>query len=84
MTLEEVDKCTVKRVLDTGATKNIIYLKYFKEMRMNGNHLKTSSMVLEGFTEHKIHVKGTVRMQVTLGTDDQMKTKEASSLRYRI
>lgn len=33
-------------------------------------------MVLEGFTAHKIHVKGTVRMQVTLGTDDRMKTEE--------
>lgn len=67
----------VKRVLiDTRAIKKNLYFKYFKEMRMNDNHLKSSAMVLQGFTAHKIPVKGTVRMHVTLGTNEKRRTEE--------
>lgn len=70
MTREAVDKCRVKRVLiDTGATKNILYFKCFKKMGMNDSHIKPSSMVIESFTAHKIKIKGTVRINVTLGLD---------------
>lgn len=77
MTREGIDKCMVKRVLiDTRAMKNILYFKYFKEMGMNDSHLKPSTMVLEGFITHKISVKGTVKMQVTLGTDEKVRIEE--------
>lgn len=37
-------------------------------MGMHNSHLKPSNMVLEGFTAQKICVKGTVRINVTLGS----------------
>lgn len=77
MTREGIDKCMVKRVLvDTEATKEILYFKCFKEIGMIDSHLKLSIMVLEGFTTHKIPVKGTVRMQVTLGCEEKILTEE--------
>lgn len=77
MTRQEIDKCRVKRVLiDTGAMKNIIYYKCFKEMGMNNSHLKPRRMVLEGFTAHKISVKGTVKVKVTLGSDTHLWKEE--------
>lgn len=33
-------------------------------------------MVLDGFTAHKIHVKGTVKMQVSIGTNERIRTEE--------
>lgn len=45
-------------------------------MRTNYSHLKSSIMVFEGFTTHKILVKGTVRMQITLCTDDKIRIEE--------
>lgn len=71
MTHDEIDKCIVRRVL-VDATKNIMYFQYFKEMGMNYSHLKSSIMILEGFITHKIPVKGTVKMQVTLGDGERM------------
>lgn len=63
MTREVIDKCRVKWVLvDTCATKNIIYFKCFKEMGMNESHVKPSNMVLKGFTAHNINVKETVKI----------------------
>lgn len=77
MTREGVDKCRVKRVLiDTRATKNILYFKYFKEMEMNDSHVKPSNKVLEGFTTHKISVKGTVRINITLGSNSCTQEEE--------
>lgn len=39
MTHEGIDKCTVKRILiNTGAMKNIMYFKCFKEMGINDCH----------------------------------------------
>lgn len=77
MTQEEVDKCRVKQVLvNKGATKNILYFKYFKEIEMNDNHLKPSNMVLKGFSAHKISVKGTVRVHVTIDTDNCTQEEE--------
>lgn len=70
MTRKGIDKCQVKRgLIDTKATKNISYFKYFKEIRMNDSHLKPSNMVFEGFISNKISVKGTVKVKVTLGSD---------------
>lgn len=43
---------------------------------MNDSHLNSSAMVLQGFTAHKIPVKRTVRMHVTLGTDEKRRTEE--------
>lgn len=54
-----IDKYRVRRVLiDTDETKNILYYTCFKEMGVEDEHLKPSNMVLEGFTTHKIGVKG--------------------------
>lgn len=79
MTREGIDKCAVRRVLvDTGATKNILYFQCFKEMDMNDSYLKLSIMILEGFTTHKIPVKGTTKMQVTLGDEERLRTKEVN------
>lgn len=44
-------------------------------MGMNNSHLKHNNMVLEGFTAHKIFVKGTVKMNVT-GANDWTRTEE--------
>lgn len=77
MTHEGTNNCRVKRVLvDTGATKNILYYKCFQEMGMSHHHMKSSNMVLEGFTAHKIGVKGRVRIRVTLNTDDKERSEE--------
>lgn len=77
MMREGVDKCRVMRVLiDTKATKSILYFKCFKEMEMNDSHLKSSNMVLEGFTAHKINVKGIVKISVTLGSDNCTQEEE--------
>lgn len=47
MTREGIDKCRVKRVLvDTGATKNIIYYKCFKEIGMNDSHVNPATWSL--------------------------------------
>lgn len=74
MTNEGIYKYRVKRVLiHTWATKNIFYFKSFKEMGMNDIHLKPSNMILE---THKIIVKGTARIKVTLGSDICTKEEE--------
>lgn len=71
MTHEGIDNCRVKRVLvNTGGTKNILYYKCFQEMGMSHHHVKSSNMVLEGFTAYKIGVKGTVRIRVTFSIED--------------
>lgn len=58
MIRDEINKWAVRRVLvDTGATKNIMYLQCFKKMGLEDDHLKASKMVLEGFTTHKIPIK---------------------------
>lgn len=70
ITAKGIYKCRVRRVLiDTCATKNIFYYKCFKEMGMEDTHFKPSNMALEEFTMHKIRVKGTIKINVTLGSD---------------
>lgn len=77
MTKQGIDMCRLKRVLiDTYATKNILYYKCFKEMGMNDSHLKPSGMILEGFTTHKINVKGTVKVKITLGSYARVREEE--------
>lgn len=77
MTMKDIERCRVKRILvDTGASKNILYYMCFKEMGLNDHHLKPNSMVLERFTAHKIHVKRTVCLNVTLGTEENTRTEE--------
>lgn len=68
MAAEGLEKCRVRRVLiDIGATKNILYYMCLREMGMDDTRLKPNNMVLEGFTAHKIGVRGTLRVKVTLG-----------------
>lgn len=75
--MKDIERCRVKRILvNTGASRNILYYQCFIEMGMNDHHLKPSSMVLEGFTAHKIRVKGTLWLDVTLGTEDRTRTEE--------
>lgn len=38
--------------------------------------MKPRNLVLEGFTTHKISVKGTVRVNITLGTDSYTQDEE--------
>lgn len=45
-------------------------------MGLSDHHLKPSSMVLEGFTTPKILVKRTIRLLVTIGSDDKIKIEE--------
>lgn len=52
--------------------KNILYCKCFKKMGTNDNHLKLSNMVLED----KIVVQGTVKINVTLGSDGCIREEE--------
>lgn len=63
-------------LVDTGATKNIMCLRCFKEMGLKDDHRKPNGMVLEGFSTHKVHVKDTARMQVTLEDGKQLRTEE--------
>lgn len=63
-------------LIDTGATKSILYFKCFEEMEMSDNHLKPSNMVLEGFMTHKIVVKRIFKIKVTLGADERTRTEE--------
>lgn len=77
MTMKDIERCRVKLILvDTRASRNIPYYRCFKEMRLSDHHLKPNSMVLEGFTAHKIQLKGTVRLDVILGTEDKVRTEE--------
>lgn len=43
---------------------------------MNDSHLKSSNMVLESFMTHKIEIKGTIRINVTLGLDNYIREEE--------
>lgn len=45
-------------------------------MGMSHHHVKSSNMVLEGFTAYKIGVKGTVRIRVTFSIEDNKWSKE--------
>lgn len=63
-------------MVDTGACQNILYYRCFKKMGLNDHHLKPNSMVLEGFTAHKIQTKCTVRPEVTLGSEGNERTEE--------
>lgn len=45
-------------------------------MEMNNSHLKLSNMVLEGFTAQKINFKGTIKISVTLGSDNCTREEE--------
>lgn len=47
-------------------------------MDMNDSHLKLSIIILEGFTTHKIPVKGTTKMQITLGDEEMLWTEEVN------
>lgn len=77
MTMKNIKRYRVKRILvDIGASRNILYYRCFKEMGLSDHHLKPSSIVLEGFTTHKIQVKGTVRLKVTLGVGETTRTEE--------
>lgn len=63
------DKFLVRRVLvDVWASSNILYYHCFKEMGMGDQFMKPTSMKLEGFTTHKVVTKGTVMLNVKLGT----------------
>lgn len=69
MRAREIEKCKIRRlIVDIGASKNILYYNCFKEMGLNDHQLKPSSMVQEGFTAHKIIVKGTIKLMVTMGS----------------
>lgn len=71
MAMQRIGKCHFRRVLeDTGATKNILYFKCFKDTRMNDSYLKPSNMVIEGFTAQKIRVREMVKVKVTLGSQN--------------
>lgn len=83
ITQQGIDKCKVKRMLiDSRATKNILYFKCFKEMGMHEIHLKPSAMVFEGFTTYKIPINGTVRIKGTLESDERMRTKEVNFMSW--
>lgn len=63
------DKCLVKRLLvDFDASKNVLFYKCFKEMGLASIQLVPSSTKLEDFTTHKVEVKGTIKLEVTLGS----------------
>ena len=63
-----IDCCDVRRVLvDTGATKDILYYECFRKLQLSEAHLQPYPGKLEGFTNHKVSVKGTITLEVTLG-----------------
>lgn len=77
MTTRRIEKCKIQRLLvDTGASKNIMYYNCFKEMGLSDHHLKPSSMVIEEFIAHTIVVKGTIKLMVTMGVDEKTRTEE--------
>lgn len=45
-------------------------------MRMNDSHLKPNNKVLECFSAHKTNVKGTIKINVTLGLDTYTREEE--------
>lgn len=58
----------VRRVLvDSGASSNILYYKYFRKKGLGEDMLRSTSMKLEGFTTHKVMTKGIMMLSVTLG-----------------
>ena len=70
-----IDNCEMTRVLvDTGAAKNVLYYKTFKEMGLPDTMLRPYPGRLEGFTNHKVEVKGEVDLSTELGERD-LRTK---------
>lgn len=58
MIVRGLEQFKIKMLLvDTGASKNILYYNCFKEMGLSDHHRKPSTMVLESFTTPKILVK---------------------------
>ena len=63
-----INKYNIGRVLiDTGASRDILYYHTLVEMKMSEAHLTPYAGLLEGFTNHTIHVKGTIDFDVTIG-----------------
>lgn len=54
--------------MDSGASSNILYYQYFRDMGLGGEMLRPTPMKLEGFTTHKVATKGIMTLNVTLGT----------------
>lgn len=77
MIVRGLERFKIKMLLvDTGASKNILYYNCFKEMGLSDHHRKPSTMVLESFTTPKILVKRTIKLLVTMGSDDKIKIEE--------
>ena len=71
-----IDCCDVRRVLiDTGAAKDILYYQCFCELQFTDAHLQPYPGKLEGFTNYKVNVKGTITLEITLGQAPKARTK---------
>lgn len=71
MTTVGIDRCLLKRVLvDPSASKDILYYRCFKEMRMNDHYVTPSSTALARFASHKSMIKRTDKLDVTLRTNE--------------
>lgn len=63
----DTDNCTMRRILTyTGALKGVLHYNCFKEMGLNDTFLSPYAGKLEGFTNHKMTVKGIITIQVIL------------------
>lgn len=66
--LPGIDKCFVKRLMvDTGASRNVLFYKCFEAMGLKSRQLVLCATRLEGFTTHKVDIKGTIEIEVSLG-----------------
>lgn len=73
----DVGKFDVRRVLiDTGASRDILYYPCYKALGLSDAHLTLYGGQLEGFSNHKVGVKGTNKMQVTLKDEGLSKIED--------
>lgn len=62
--------------MDTRASSNILYYHCFREMGLGDPLMKPTPMKLEVFTTHKITTKGTIVLNVTVGSWSTLRIEE--------
>ena len=67
-------------LIDTGAAKDILYYNCFRELQFTDAHLQPYPGKLEGFTNHKVNVKATITLEVTLGQALKARTEPITFL----
>ncbi|XP_043687652.1 uncharacterized protein LOC122638867 [Telopea speciosissima] len=70
-----IANCTVARILvDNGSSVDILYYDAFEKMQLNPEMLKRVESPLYGFNGAPVHVEGSIKLLVTVGTEPKLST----------